>query len=230
MARAAPTTFYGMGTAIDVDVNGNVFTVGMFPETTDFDPDAGTYNLTAVAGMDVFLSVLDASGNFVAAKNIVAGASSNWANSVRVDAAGNVYISGNFYFTADFDPCISVNNMTSSGISDGYFMKYSATSVSITSSAVTICPGNPVSFTATSVNGGLSPVYQWQVNGVPVGSNSTNYTTTSLQNGDVVRAILITNPSCTPPVSNASNGITINVVTGPMASGEILASARTLCQ
>lgn len=230
MARAAPTTFYGMGTAIDVDVNGNVFTVGMFPETTDFDPDAGTYNLTAVAGMDVFLSVLDASGNFVAAKNIVAGASSNWANSVRVDAAGNVYISGNFYFTADFDPCISVNNMTSSGISDGYFMKYSATSVSITSSAVTICPGNPVSFTATSVNGGLSPVYQWQVNGVPVGSNSTNYTTTSLQNGDVVRAILITNPSCTPPVSNASNGITINVVTGPMASASILASATTICQ
>ena len=63
-----------------------------------------------------------------------------------------------------------------------------------------------------------------------MGSNSTNYTTTSLQNGDVVRAILITNPSCTPPVSNASNGITINVVTGPMASASILASATTICQ
>jgi hypothetical protein len=69
---------------------------------------------------------------------------------------------------------------------------------------VTANPGNilclvtaPVSFTATSVNGGSAPVYQWFVNGAgaAVGSSFT-YTPAS---GDVVRCKLTSNNSCASP-------------------------------
>lgn len=230
MARAVPTTLYGLGVAIDVDANGNVYTVGIFSETTDFDPGTGTYNMSATAWNDAFLSVLDNAGNFVAAKKIAGGDNSDWPNSVNVDAGGNVYISGHFWGTADFNPCTPINNIISFGVEDAFFMKYAVFSVSISTPAVTICPGNPVTFTATPVNEGFTPVYQWQVNGVNTGINSTSFTSTSLQNGDVVRVILIKNPTCIPPVSDTSNSITVNVVAAPVASASISANATTICQ
>ena len=48
-------------------------------------------------------------------------------------------------------------------------------SVSVVASASTICQGDSVTFTATSVNGGTSPSYQWKVNGVNVGSNAPEF-------------------------------------------------------
>lgn len=44
-------------------------------------------------------------------------------------------------------------------------------SVSISGPAIVEC-GVPARYTATPVNGGASPVYQWKVNGVNVGANS----------------------------------------------------------
>ena len=41
-------------------------------------------------------------------------------------------------------------------------------------------------FTASSENAGSNPSYQWYLNGVQVGTNSPNYTNTSLNSGDLV--------------------------------------------
>lgn len=230
MARSTASFNYGLGTAIDVDANGYVYTVGIFYETTDFDPGPGTYNLTATGFNDAFLSVLDASGNFVSARKIVGGNNADWSASVNAAIPGTVYICGNFRATADIDPCNSVLNIASLGQEDAFILKYTIPSVTINASTITICPGNPVTFTALPVNEGLSPVYQWQVNGVNTGTNSTTFTTTTLQNGDQVRAILTTNPTCTPPAGDTSDVIVISVTAAPAAAVSITSNNTAICQ
>src|SRR4029078_6514773 len=84
-------------------------------------------------------------------------------------------------------------------------------SVSIGASATTICPGTSVNFTATPINGGTIPSYQWQVNGSNVGTNSPTFTTSSLVNGDVVHVILTSNAPCATPTTATSNNITMTV-------------------
>lgn len=75
-------------------------------------------------------------------------------------------------------------------------------SLSIAASTTTICAGTRVSFTATPVNGGSSPAYQWQVNGSDAGSDNPMFTTNVLSNGDVVTCILTSSLSCSSPASS----------------------------
>lgn len=86
-------------------------------------------------------------------------------------------------------------------------------SVSITSSATTICYGTPVTFTATGVNTSSITQYNWQVNGVNVGTNSATFISSTLTNNSQVRVFLF-NP-CANPNSAVSNVITITVNNDP---------------
>lgn len=85
-------------------------------------------------------------------------------------------------------------------------------SVSITSNpSGPICAGQCVTFTATPVNGGNAPFYQWRINGSNVGSNSNTYTTCNLNNGDAVSVVLTSNANCASPTTATSNTITMQV-------------------
>jgi hypothetical protein len=81
---------------IALDASGNVYTIGFFQNTVDFDPGPGTFNLTAHAFPfeDIFILKLDAAGNFVWAKNIGGAALGNY--SIAVDASENVYTAETF--------------------------------------------------------------------------------------------------------------------------------------
>lgn len=92
-----------IGYAIAVDAAGNVHTTGRLGGTADFDPGNDTYNLMSAGSHDVYVSKLDAHGNFVWAKRL-GGASPEWSFSIAVDALGGVFTTGYFYGTADFDP------------------------------------------------------------------------------------------------------------------------------
>ena len=110
------------GYAIAVDNSGNVYTSGVFSGTGDFDPGSGVANLTSAGFQDIFISKLDASGNFVWAKQM-GGAEFDFGLSVEVDAAGNLYTTGAFSGTVDFDPGVGVSNLTSFGSSDIFVSK-----------------------------------------------------------------------------------------------------------
>ena len=74
------------------------------------------------------------------------------------------------------------------------------------------CSGTPITFTATPVNPGNNPTYQWQVNGANVGTNALTYTNNTPTNGDVVTVVLTSNATCVSPTTAISNGITLNIL------------------
>ncbi len=84
-------------------------------------------------------------------------------------------------------------------------------SVSVVASASQVCSGSPVTFTATPVNGGGAPQYQWKVNGNNVGTNSPTYTTTTLANGAAVTVVMTSSVLCPTTPTVASNAITMTV-------------------
>ena len=116
------------GHSIAIDASGNVYTTGYFYDIADFDPGTGTFNLTSVGYDDIFISKLDASGNFVYAKSM-GGTSNDYGYSIALDASGNVYTTGVFYGTADFDPGAGTFNLTSAGTYDIFVHKMSQTTV-----------------------------------------------------------------------------------------------------
>jgi hypothetical protein len=116
---------YDSGLSIAVDASGNVYTTGIFQGTADFDPGPGTFNLVSAGGWDIFISKLDATGNFVWAKSM-GGAGDEISYSIALDAAGNVYITGWFEGTADFDPGPGIFNLVSEGHVDIFISKLDA--------------------------------------------------------------------------------------------------------
>lgn len=116
---------YDIGISIATDASGHVYTIGNFRTTADFDPGAGTFNLTSAGENDVFISKVDSSGNFVWAKRI-GGADNDDGLSIALDASGNVCATGVFRVTTDFDPGAGVFDLTSVGEADIFILKLDA--------------------------------------------------------------------------------------------------------
>jgi Ca2+-binding RTX toxin-like protein len=108
---------------IAVDGLGNVHTTGYFIGTVDFDPGATNFNLTGVSSYgNAFVNKLDAAGNFAWAKQL-GGIDPAYSSGIALDGLGNVYSTGAFRGTGDFDPGAGVFNMTSAGSDDGFVSK-----------------------------------------------------------------------------------------------------------
>lgn len=103
------------GKQITMDKYGNIFTIGTFRGTVDFDPGVGTYTLSTSTGYDdIFISKLDNNGNFLWAKRIGITTVDESVYGLSVDSLNNVLISGSFYGTnVDFDPGTSIYNLNS---------------------------------------------------------------------------------------------------------------------
>ena len=118
------------GNGIAVDGSGNVYTTGYFSYTADFDPGEGTYNLLAPfvvqnSPTDIFVLKLNSNGDFVWAKNIGANFNDK-GNGITLDGTANVYVTGEFNGTADFDPGTETSNLAANGNTDGFVLKLDA--------------------------------------------------------------------------------------------------------
>ena len=117
------------GMDVAVDAAGNVYTTGVFSGTVDFDPGAGVVSLTSAGGSDVFVSKLNSAGNQAWAVRMGSPTGGDTTGndeglSITVDTEGNVYTTGFFSGTADFNPSpAGVFNLTSAGGKDIFVSK-----------------------------------------------------------------------------------------------------------
>ncbi len=124
-ATQAGSTLDDYANSVYTDISGNVYTTGTFQGTVDFDPSAATFNMTALGSWDIFVTKLDANGNLVWAKQL-GGTQIDRGRSIAVDGFNNVYITGSFFATADFDPGAGTFNMNSIGGNDIFICKLDA--------------------------------------------------------------------------------------------------------
>ena len=110
-------TNYDYSKAVATDADMNIITTGTFGATVDFDPGPNTYYLTSNGGSvygDIYVQKLDSNGIFTWTQQM------GWfgddiGTSVKVDGAGNVYTTGWFQVTVDFDPGSGVHNLVTNG-------------------------------------------------------------------------------------------------------------------
>ena len=104
----------------------------------------------------------------------------------------------------------------------------STSSVSIVLDQNNVCPGTQVTFTATPVNGGVSPSYQWYKNNVLVpGVTGATYSFVPNSGLSIVYAVLSSSVACA--AQSTSNSINLHVYPGVYTSVNLTASASTVC-
>ncbi len=84
-----------MGDGIGVDPSGHVDVAGWFAGTLDFDPGPGTDSIASRGDEDVFVAMLDASGNLVAATT-GGGSGSDTAFGLAINASGTIAVAGKY--------------------------------------------------------------------------------------------------------------------------------------
>ena len=112
------------GRSVSVDAFGNVYTAGYFEGTMDFNPGPAYFYLTSNGAKDIFISKLDASGNFCWAKSI-GGCFDDIAYSIDVNSNGSLSVTGSFAGTVDFNPGSGCQFLTSNGCSDIFVLNLS---------------------------------------------------------------------------------------------------------
>lgn len=107
----------------DVSPDGIVVNSGSFTGTVDFDPGPALFNLGSGYG-SAYGQVLDSDGNFLMAVGINSGYDES-SSACLIDDNNNVWITGTFGGTYDFDPGPGVFNLTSDFLSNSFVAKYS---------------------------------------------------------------------------------------------------------
>ena len=106
-------------------IDGQVYIAGHFEAAVDFDPGAGDQILDALGDSDVFFAQYDAGGALVWAQS-VGGFFYEEARGIATDRFGNVYLTGRYGETVDFDPGPGIAELDNAGINDAFFAKYDA--------------------------------------------------------------------------------------------------------
>ncbi len=91
------STWWDEGNSLATDADGNIYVTGYFFGSVDF----GGGPLTGPVSQDIFLAKFDTNGNHLWSKRF-GSTGMDEGNSLAIDAAGNVYLTGNFYYAVDF--------------------------------------------------------------------------------------------------------------------------------
>jgi hypothetical protein len=113
------------GQAICTDQNNDVLITGFFLGIVNFNVGGVGGVLNSFGDFDVFVLKLDKDGNFLWVKQF-GGGSFDDVSAISTDQQGNVFVTGMFGDTADFDPGPGNYNMVSAGGFDAFLVKLDA--------------------------------------------------------------------------------------------------------
>jgi hypothetical protein len=109
-----------------IDPWSNVYIVGSFNSTTDFDPGPGIFTLTSTGDDDAYIVKLSPAGNFIWAGRF-GGPGKEKANDITGDAWGNIYLTGTFGTgSGDYDPGPGVYPLSTTQPCSNYVVKLNA--------------------------------------------------------------------------------------------------------
>lgn len=193
------------GKSIAIDNSGYIYLTGYFDQMADFDPGPGVVNITPTIWDDIFVEKLDPSGNFVWVRN-VGSTSIDEGHALTVDLSGNVYVTGNFQATADFDPNTGTFYETSVENRDAFVMKWSqdiCANVALVIDSASGITCSTIGFASSYTLGGLAP-YSYSWNTTPVVNDSI----ISFASGGIYQLIVTDANSCVRSTSLLVNAPT----------------------
>lgn len=110
--------------AMHTDAVGNTYTTGYFTSTADFDLTEAEYLMTTTMDFEIFLQKTAPDGSLLWAKSM-GGEFGDYGTKIATDSSGNVYLTGVFQSTADFDPGAEEFLLTAAGSLDVFILKLS---------------------------------------------------------------------------------------------------------
>lgn len=97
---------------VQVDDANNIYVLGSFYDSVDYSIAPGWQTMIAQPGLaDLIFAKYSAAGNLVWAKQL-GGPSSDAAVDIAIDDSNNIYLTGTFFGTADYDPGPGFDTLT----------------------------------------------------------------------------------------------------------------------
>ncbi|PBQ32072.1 hypothetical protein CNR22_09915 [Sphingobacteriaceae bacterium] len=214
-------TYWG-NKIIDSDYYGNVYLTGPFFGLTDFDPGPASYTASATEG--AYVAKLDSTGQFLWARTF---SDSSFSRAIQVDRHLNIYTTGAFRGTGDFNPFPSVYSLSSGVKTDAFITKWGGSCSKPLSATNTtglinsfICFPNS---TTLSASGGLSEIVWYDTTGAQVLFTGGNLHLANLSPGIYTYYA----EAWTCEASNLKTPVTITVYAQPTLT--IIADKDTIC-
>ena len=195
-------SFGGIGNddsySVGYDANDNIYLCGLFNSTVDFDPSAGTSSFTSSGLIDGFLLKLNNLGNYQWC-NRIGGTGNDFSYGLALDAYNNIFITGYFSSSVDFDNTASQLLLTSNGLKDIYVAGYNSSGTIIYAQnygSTSDDEGYGIASSGSEIY--LTGYFQNTVD-FDGGTNVSNLTSSGIQDAFVLK---LTNSFCTQTVTN----------------------------
>jgi len=110
---------------VSTDAAGNVYVVGHFESSVDFDRGTGVDTHTSAGLSDVYVTKLNADGSYGWTRTF-GGTGKDLGMAIAVDDLGNSYVTGGYSASVDFDPGVDVDSRTAVDRMDIFVTKLDA--------------------------------------------------------------------------------------------------------
>ena len=164
------TANHQIGGSIALDQFNSFYITGSFwGGNIDFDPGNNLSYLSshnpAWSDEDIFIAKYDSAGHYIWAFNMGEGIGDSRGHSIALDTLGNIFITGFFTDTVDFNYGAGINNLNNNSnyYTDLFIAKYGSCNFSATITATDLtCATEPTGSVKVSLGGGSLPYsFSW---------------------------------------------------------------------